>query len=69
MGVAEGEPVTLSSSKGVLELPVAGDPGLQQGVVRIDWNLPGCPAGDLIDASADFTEVRLSAAEGSDDHG
>ena len=71
LGAAEGEPVRVDSNRGSLELPGVGDDGLPAGTAFLAWNLPGAPAGELIDSSAPFTEVvvALAAAEGGDTDG
>ena len=71
LGTAEGEPVRVVSGRGSLVLPGAGDFGLPVGTAFLTWNLPGAPAGELIDAAAPFTEVTVSAVapEGGDARG
>jgi assimilatory nitrate reductase catalytic subunit len=60
IGAAEGEPVRVSSARGLLVLPARSDRTLPARSVLLPWNLPGGRAGDLIDAAAPFTEVTVT---------
>ncbi len=62
LGNADGEPVSVSSARGTLVIAAWGDPQLPEGTAFLPWNLPGARAGDLIDASAAFTEVTVTSA-------
>ncbi len=64
LGVGPGERVRVSSPRGQVTLPAAGDPGVPKGVLVVDFNLAepdGAPnaAAVLIDASAMVNDVRL----------
>jgi anaerobic selenocysteine-containing dehydrogenase len=59
IGVAEGDEVQVTSSRGSVTLPVRADPGIPRGVAFLAFNQPGPGAGDLIDATAAVTDVRV----------
>ncbi len=61
LGLAEGDQVTVSSSRGTVTLPLRVDPGLTRGIATVPFNPAGPGAGELIDVSA-VTEVRLELA-------
>jgi NADH-quinone oxidoreductase subunit G len=71
LGTAEGEAVRVESGRGSLVLPGVADDGLPAGTAVLAWNLPGGRAGELIDASAPFTEVVVgpAASEGGEGDG
>ncbi|HEX4865364.1 MAG TPA: molybdopterin-dependent oxidoreductase, partial [Acidimicrobiales bacterium] len=71
LGSADGEPVTVTSVRGSLVLPAAGDKSVPEGTAVMAWNLPGARAGDLVDSFAAYTEVTVSAApaQGGRTHG
>ena len=70
LGSADGEPVTVTSARGSLVLPAVGDKSLPEGTALMAWNLPGAPAGDLIDGFAAYTEVAVAPApQGGGTHG
>ena len=62
LGIADGEPVKVTSARGSLVLPAVGDKSLPEGTAVLGWNLPGAPAGDLIDGFATYTEVAVAPA-------
>jgi anaerobic selenocysteine-containing dehydrogenase len=59
LGVPIGGQVRLTSSRTSLVFPVEADPGLPKGAVGLTFNLGSPGASDLIDATADVTEVRV----------
>jgi NADH-quinone oxidoreductase subunit G len=61
LGTAEGETVRVASGRGMLVLPIVADFGVPPGTAVLPWNLPGVSAGDLIEARAAVTEVRVEA--------
>jgi anaerobic selenocysteine-containing dehydrogenase len=61
LGLAEGDQVTVSSSRGTVTLPLRVDPGLARGIATVPFNPAGPGASELIDVSA-ITEVRLELA-------
>ena len=70
LGTADGERVVLRSASGKVTVAAAGDPTLPPGTAFLPWNLPGVPAGDLIQAGAAAISVSVEAAaeeEGSSD--
>ncbi|HET7523103.1 MAG TPA: molybdopterin-dependent oxidoreductase, partial [Acidimicrobiales bacterium] len=62
LGTADGEPVIVRSARGKLTVPATGDPTLPEGTALVPWNVPGLPAGDLIDARAAVNHVAVEAA-------
>ncbi len=66
LGTAEGERSGSARNGARWSLPAVGDPALPRRNGAAAWNLPGCHAADLIDASAPFTEVVV-APEGRQD--
>ena len=67
MGAAQGEKVTVRSTRGSLTVAAAADPALPAGTAVIAWNLPGGRAGDLIDSASRVTEVTVTDVSGGDD--
>ena len=61
-GLVVGAPVTLSTSRGRLRMPVAADPAVPPGVVSVPFAAPGAPASSLITASEAVVTVTLEAA-------
>jgi NADH-quinone oxidoreductase subunit G len=59
IGVADGDAVRVTSSRGSVTLPVRAAAGIPRGVAFLPFNQPGPGAGDLIDASAPVTDVRV----------
>jgi anaerobic selenocysteine-containing dehydrogenase len=59
LGVADGDQVRLSSSRGSLVVQVRLDPGVPAGVVAMALNQGDPDPGVLIDATAAVTEVRV----------
>jgi len=58
-GVAEGERVKITSSRGSVVLPVRSDAGTPKGVAYLPFNQPGSTAADLIDASSPVTDIQV----------
>ena len=67
LGVADGETVRVRSSRGHLDVAGRGDLAVPPGTAVLPWNLPGAPAGALIDASAVVTEVHIESIHGGGD--
>jgi len=61
LGHASGARVRMVSPRGSVVLEVEADPGVPRGSVALGFNLPGDSAGDLIDATAAITNVRLDS--------
>ena len=59
LGVADGTRVRVTSARGAVELPIRTDPRVAPSTAFLAANLPGPGAGDLIDADAAVTEVRV----------
>jgi NADH-quinone oxidoreductase subunit G len=66
LGTAAGEQVRVTSERGSLVVPIAADFDVPPGVGVLPWNLPEAHAGQLIDATAAYTEVRLEPADGGE---
>src|SRR5690606_31838130 len=59
LGVAAGDEVRVTSSRGHITVPVRPDPGVPRGVAALPHNRAGGRASGLIDASAPVTDVRV----------
>jgi anaerobic selenocysteine-containing dehydrogenase len=59
LGVEPGGVVRVTSPRTTLTLPTAADPDLPRGSAALVFNLATPGAADLIDATADVTEVRV----------
>jgi anaerobic selenocysteine-containing dehydrogenase len=59
LGVAEGEKVTVSSTKGSLTVAASADAGVAPGLAVLAWNLPGGRVGELIDSGERLNFVRV----------
>jgi predicted molibdopterin-dependent oxidoreductase YjgC len=59
IGIADGDEVQATSGRGSVVLPVSAAPGIPRGVAFLTFNQPGPGAGDLIDATAAVTDIRL----------
>jgi NADH-quinone oxidoreductase subunit G len=59
LGLVDGDEVKVTSARGSLVLPARSDPGTPKGVAYLAFNQPGPSAGDLIDATAPVTDVRV----------
>jgi hypothetical protein len=55
--------VQATSGRGSVVLPVRSAPGIPRGVAFLAFNQPGPGAGDLIDATAAVTDIRLEMVE------
>ncbi len=66
LGVHQPRPVRVNSRGGQAGFVVTAtaDAGVAQGAAVLAFNIPGKGAGDLIDASAAYTEVDLEKVEG-----
>jgi hypothetical protein len=63
-GMKPATPVRVSSQRGSVVVTAMPDPSIPVGIAVLPFNLPGGGAGELIDASAPHTDVRLGHAEG-----
>ncbi len=61
IGVTDGDTVRITSATGQMELPVRADGGVAPGTAALPWNLPGCEAGRLVDASNAVTDLRVES--------
>jgi predicted molibdopterin-dependent oxidoreductase YjgC len=59
LGVTTGARVRLSSAKGSLTMPVTADGGVPRGSAAMTFGQPGDAVGELIDALAPVTDVRI----------
>jgi NADH-quinone oxidoreductase subunit G len=59
IGVADDTEVRVTSSRGSVTVAVRAAPGIPRGVAYLAFNQPGPGAGDLIDATAQVTDVRV----------
>jgi len=62
LGVAPGGAVRLRSARGELVVPARPDEGVPSGVVALSANAVGPDPGELVDATALATDVRLERA-------
>jgi NADH-quinone oxidoreductase subunit G len=63
IGIADGTEVEATSRRGSVTLPVRAAPGIPRGVAFLAFNQPGPGAGDLIDATAAVTDIRVETLE------
>ncbi|CAB4885533.1 unannotated protein [freshwater metagenome] len=61
VGSAIGASVKVSTSKATIVLPLAADDAVQRGSAWIPFNQHGANPGDLIDAAAAVTDVRIES--------
>ncbi|MBI2169740.1 MAG: NADH-quinone oxidoreductase subunit NuoG [Actinobacteria bacterium] len=59
LGVAEGDRVKITSSRGSVVLAVRSDPGTPKGVAFLPFNQPGHAAADLIEVGTSVTDVQV----------
>jgi NADH-quinone oxidoreductase subunit G len=59
LGVAEGDRVRVTSSRGTIELPIAVDRSTPRGIAFVPRNRAGIGAADLIDIDAPVTDLRV----------
>jgi NADH-quinone oxidoreductase subunit G len=59
LGVAEGDDVRVSSSRGNVTVPTIPDAGVPRGIAHLYFNLAGGRANVLIDGNAPVTDVRV----------
>jgi predicted molibdopterin-dependent oxidoreductase YjgC len=59
VGVAVGTDVQLVSARSSVVLPLHTDPGVLRGTVRVRFNQGGGAVGELVDAGAAVTDVRI----------
>ncbi|HEY9556541.1 MAG TPA: molybdopterin dinucleotide binding domain-containing protein, partial [Acidimicrobiales bacterium] len=59
LGVEVGAPVTVTSARGAVTLPVEPDAGVARGTAAAHFNQPGPDIGALIDSAGAVTEVRV----------
>jgi formylmethanofuran dehydrogenase subunit D len=63
LGVSEGTPVSVTSSRGTIEVPVGVDATVPKGTAFIASNRSGPGAADLIDVDAAVTDLRIRVIE------
>ena len=61
IGSVIGRDVKVSSSKATVILPLVADDSVQRGTAWVPFNQPGAHVGELIDASAAVTDVRIES--------
>ncbi len=61
VGSALGTDVKVSTPKATIVLPLAADDSVQRGTAWIPYNQTGASAGELIDAMAAVTDVRIES--------
>ena len=59
LGVATGTEVRLVGTRGTVVVPLSADDAVPRGSLHVPFNVPGSTVGDLIDASAAATDVRI----------
>jgi len=59
LGVADGEPVRVTSSKATIRIPIRATVGVPRGVARLAFGADGTRAQELIDAAALVTDLRV----------
>ncbi|MBI2710436.1 MAG: NADH-quinone oxidoreductase subunit NuoG [Actinobacteria bacterium] len=59
LGVEPGGALKISSARGSLVTATLADPDVPRGAIVLGWNLDGPDPGDLIDAEAPVTDVRV----------
>ena len=62
LGVNDGGTVVVTGPGGRLNVVVGSDPGVTRGTAHVLFNQSGLDAGDLIDASASVTDLRMEKA-------
>ena len=61
IGSVVGAEVKVSSARATVILPLATDPSVQRGTAWVPFNQPGANIGELIDAAASVTDVRIES--------
>jgi NADH-quinone oxidoreductase subunit G len=64
IGVEPGDEVTVASARGVITARARPDAGVPRGSAVVPFNAVGGGAGDLVDASAAVTDVRVESGKG-----
>jgi predicted molibdopterin-dependent oxidoreductase YjgC len=59
IGVTDGDPVRITTSRGTQTLALTGDVTVPLGVAVMTFNLPGVGVGDLVDATGVVTDLRV----------
>jgi len=59
IGVADGDEVRVTTSRGTQTLALTGDASVPLGVAVMTFNLPGVGVGDLVDATSVVTDLRV----------
>jgi NADH-quinone oxidoreductase subunit G len=59
IGVAEGDEVRVTTSRGTRTLALTGDASVPLGVAVMTFNLPGVGVGDFVDATSVVTDLRV----------
>jgi anaerobic selenocysteine-containing dehydrogenase len=63
IGVAAGDPVEVTTSRGTVRLPVRPQAGIPEGVAVIPFAQPGDGAADVIDVTLPVTDIRVSTVK------
>jgi anaerobic selenocysteine-containing dehydrogenase len=61
IGVEDGAEVRVTSARGSVTLPVRADPTILAGTAAMPFNLDGEGVGELVDASAPVTDLRVES--------
>ncbi|MGE0877047.1 MAG: NADH-quinone oxidoreductase subunit NuoG [Acidimicrobiia bacterium] len=59
LGISDGSPVRVSSTRTSVVLPVHGDEGVPKGIARVVLNQPNVAVSELIDVSLPVTDVKV----------
>ncbi|HEX8803850.1 MAG TPA: molybdopterin dinucleotide binding domain-containing protein, partial [Acidimicrobiales bacterium] len=59
LGLAPGDRVRVTSSRGHITCPARPDPGVPRGCAALQANAPGARANVLVDASTPVTDIRV----------
>jgi NADH-quinone oxidoreductase subunit G len=61
IGVEDGAEVRVTSSRGSVTLPLRADSSVMAGTAYLPFNLPGEGVGELVDATAPVTDLRVES--------
>jgi predicted molibdopterin-dependent oxidoreductase YjgC len=61
IGVEDGAEVRVASARGSVTLPVRADTAILAGTAYLPFNLGGEGVGELVDASAPVTDLRVES--------
>jgi predicted molibdopterin-dependent oxidoreductase YjgC len=63
IGVEDGAEVRVTSGRGSVTLPVRADASVEAGTAFLPFNLDGEGVGELVDARAPVTDLRVSGGQ------